>query len=487
MHRIFTRVFLSFWATILLIATTAVTVTAVNFAASDRDPASLTKQAADVLEREGLPALRLWLAEKNRRAVGRRILIIDATGRDIAGQKLPHGRPRSHSWRDGGPRDAHPPPFEKGPPPDDENHGSGFGPPPPHGPYGPGAFGGPGGFLPGRTIHASDGSTYRVIFDPPPRRGPFSPPFSWPVRGLLLALAIAISGLISYLLARSIASPLQDLQAATRSLSTGNLNARANAKVAARKDELGSLARELDSMAERLSALISARQQLLRDISHELRSPLARLQMALQLIRQDTTSAPSQLERIEREAARLETLIDQVLEYARLERDPSTLNFEAVDLVELVRQIVHDAIFESQSAPDRLRFSHPDSVLLHADPNLLHAVIDNVLRNALLHGGETSPIDIAVTDTAGEITIAVRDHGIGVPEGELQRIFEPFYRVVDTISQKARNEGSGIGLAIAARAIALHGGRITAQNGAGGGLIVTMTLPRAEAGQAALS
>jgi two-component system sensor histidine kinase CpxA len=295
---------------------------------------------------------------------------------------------------------------------------------------------------------------------------------------VLLALAIGISGLISYLLARSIASPLQDLQGAARSLSTGNLAARSNAKVAHRRDELGTLAREFDSMAERLSDLITARQQLLRDISHELRSPLARLQMALQLLRQDASSTESQLDRIERESERLEMLIDQVLEYARLERDPATLKLEEVDLIELTRQIVHDATFESQSAPDRLQFMHPESTLVRADPNLLHAVIDNVVRNAMIHGGETSEIDIAVAESPHEITLTVRDHGSGVPESELQKIFEPFYRVVDSISHKARNEGSGIGLAIAARAMALHGGRITAENASGGGLMVTMILPR---------
>ena len=482
MHRIFTRVFLSFWATIILIAAAAVAITTLNFKANDRDPQGVTKQAAAVLEHDGLPALRTWLTERNKRVRGQRVLIIDSNGRDITGQALPKFGPRFGRWHDGPPHAderfdprRNPPPVKPDAPANQGSphspNDSGFAPPPnmpPHD-FRPGP--------PGRMIRASDGAAYRVVFDPPPRRGPFSPPFSWPARGALLALAIAISGLISYLLARSIAAPLQHLQGAARSLSTGNLTARTDAKVAKRKDEFGTLAREFDSMAERLSHLITARQQLLRDISHELRSPLARLQMALQLLRQDASSADSQLDRIERESERLELLINQVLEYARLERDPATLSFEEVDLVELVRQIVHDATFESQSAPDRLQFSHPVAVLVSGDPNLLHAAIDNVVRNALIHGGDEARIDIAMTESPHEITLTVRDHGGGVPEGELQRIFEPFYRVVDSISQKARNEGSGIGLAIAARAMNLHGGHITAQNAAGGGLLVTMTLP----------
>lgn len=537
MHGIFTRVFLSFWAAIVLIAAAAVAVTTINFKASDRDPPAVTRQAADILQREGLSGLRTWLADRNKRLRNHRTLIIDPTGRDILGQPLPMGRhwisirrnapnaaqdPRSPNTSSangttqrnepapgagttqrgelsagagatlqkelaaqgpGGDAREQRPPFAAGPPPPGEGFSMELGPPPEMGPppMGPG-FGPPPphGFPrpPGGRIAAADGAVYYVLFDPPPRRGPFSPPFSWPARGVLLVLAIAISGLVSYLLARSISSPLSNLQAATRLLSTGNLSARADADVASRKDEFGTLAREFDSMAERLSALIMARQQLLRDISHELRSPLARLQMALQLLRQDASSTQSQLDRIERESGRLEILVDQVLEYARLERDPSTLNIEEVDLIELVRQIVHDAAFESQSAPGRLQFTHTDEVLLRADPNLVHAVIDNVVRNALIHGDEKLPIEIAVNTTASEVTIHVRDHGRGVPDPELQKIFEPFYRVVDTASSKARSEGSGIGLAIAARAVALHNGHITATNADGGGLRVTITLPR---------
>lgn len=185
------------------------------------------------------------------------------------------------------------------------------------------------------------------MFDPPPRRGPFSPPFSPFARAVLLGLAILISGLVSYRLARSISRPLVDLQGTARTLADGRLEARTSPAVSARTDEIGALAREFDSMAERLAALVAARQQLLRDLSHELRSPLARLQMAVGLARQDHARAETQLERIERESERLENLIAQILDYARLERDPSTLERQEVDLVELVRQVVHDAEYES--------------------------------------------------------------------------------------------------------------------------------------------
>lgn len=345
-------------------------------------------------------------------------------------------------------------------------------PPPPH--FARGPFPGP----PGSLIRDADGAEFRVLFDPPPRQGPFSPPFSWSVRLGLLAVALGVSGLISYLLARSISNPVRRLQSAAHTLSAGNLDARAGPEVATRKDELGVLGREFDSMAERLSALIAARQRLLRDISHELRSPLARMEMAIGLARQDPESTPEQIDRIEREAERLDRLIGHILDYARLERDPATFTFEDVDLVELIRQIVHDAEFESQSPPGRIRFTPDESATLRADPHVLHAAIDNVVRNALIHGDERLPIKVTLSVDAENIHVSIRDNGPGVREEELTKIFEPFYRAGALDSKHVSTEGTGVGLAITQRAAALHGGRVTARNADGGGLMVTITLPR---------
>jgi signal transduction histidine kinase len=459
LHSLFTRIFLSFWAAIVLIASAAAALTAINFAAGSGRPAAVANQAAEVLKHDGLEGLKTWLAEHNRRDRGQRTLIIDSSGHDILGQPLP-GPLR------GG----------RGHPPDDRS------PPesgPPISPFGP-EDGPPRGFRgpPGSVIRATDGTTYRVLFDPPPRLGPFSPPFSWSVRLGLLALAVGVSGLISYLLARSISTPVRRLQAAAHTLSAGNLDARAGPAVAARRDELGVLGREFDSMAERLGALIAARQRLLRDISHELRSPLARMEMAIGLARQDPVSTPEQLDRIEREAERLDRLIGHILDYARLERDPATFSFEEVDLPELIRQIVHDAEFESQSPPGRLRFTSNDAATLFGDVQVLHAAIDNVVRNALLHGDPDMPIEVTLSVDTEHLRVSIRDHGSGVPEAELIRIFEPFYRAGRLDSKHVSTEGTGIGLAIAQRAAALHGGRVDANNADGGGLLVTITLPR---------
>jgi signal transduction histidine kinase len=327
-------------------------------------------------------------------------------------------------------------------------------------------------------LRAKDGAVFRMVFDPPPQRGPFSPPFSWWVRAMLLGVALAVSGLVSYLLARSISTPVRRLQAAAHTLSAGDMEARAGAEVTKRRDELGALGREFDSMADRLGSLIAARQRLLRDISHELRSPLARMEMAIGLARQDPGSTAEQLDRVERESDRLDQLIGHILDYARLERDPSTLKFEDFDVAELVRQIVHDAEFESQSPPDRLRVVSNDTLTMRGDPSVLHSAIDNVVRNALLHGDRQQPIEVTLSNDADAVRLAVRDHGAGVRDEDLPHIFEPFYRAGAKDSNHVSTEGTGIGLAITERAAALHGGEVTARNAEGGGLIVTIILPR---------
>ena len=500
MHNFFTRIFLSFWAVIVLIGACAVAVTAIDFAAAPDRPATVIRAATEALDRDGIEGLRVWLAERNRSRPAQRTLIIDSTGKDILGQKLPEFRGPGgrggpgffeRGWRPPGPppeqieRDQQARALGPMPPTDEERRFPGderqLMEPRLYRQPGPFAFlgigEGPRWML--SVIRGKNGSIYRVIFDPPPRRGPFAPPFSWEVRAALLAIALGVSGLVSYLLARSISTPVRRLQAAAHTLSAGNLDARAGAEVTKRRDELGVLGREFDSMADRLSSLIAARQRLLRDISHELRSPLARMEMAIGLARQDPASTPEQLDRVERESDRLDQLIGHILEYARLERDPATFSFEELDVAELVRQIVHDAEFESQSPPGRLRLTSDDTVKFRGEPNVLHSAIDNVVRNALLHGDPRLPIKVTLSNDVDAVRLTVRDHGAGVREEDLPHLFEPFYRASAMDSKHVSTEGTGIGLAITQRAAALHGGQVSACNAEGGGLLVTITLPRA--------
>ena len=479
MGSLFTRAFLFFWATIVIFAAVSVLLATANFLADSIEPQRLAREAQAVLDAGGRHALEQWLRARNRN-VGPgspRVLVIDPQGMDILGRDLPMYARGAGFGPGGGPPPPGPP---GGQPVDAPERPMPMGPPglPPREPPGMG----PIRPLPDvpllPRLKAADGTVYVLALDPPPSRGPFSPPCSRTALALLLVIALAVSGLVSYGFARSITRPLERLAASARRLAGGDLTARAMPRDATRRDELGGLAREFDAMATRLGALIDARKQLLRDMSHELRSPLARLQMAVGIARQQGSDPARQLERIERESERLEALIARILDYARLERDPSTLAREEVDLVELVRRVVHDAEFESQST-GRIKLEIAAEAeagwarIPHADPAVLHTAVDNVVRNALLHGGD-GPITVSVWADAGTVTIQVRDHGPGVPPRDLERIFEPFYRVA---TDGPRADGHGVGLALAQRAAELHGGRVVAENADGGGLRVGIVLP----------
>ena len=240
-----------------------------------------------------------------------------------------------------------------------------------------------------------------------------------------------------------------------------------------RKDEVGTLARDFDTMAERLQALVTDKETLLRDVSHELRSPLARIRVALALAqRRSDQDAQPDLARIERETERLDELVGQVMTLTRL-RTATAPRRELVQLDTLISEVVDDA-----------RFEHPQSVIeykcgavaqLSGDPDGLKSAIENVVRNALAYSEPGHPIVVGLTVTADEAIIRVLDRGPGVAPEELTRIFEPFYRTDK--SRDHRNGGQGIGLAITARVMELHGGSVAAENCPGGGLEVVLRLP----------
>lgn len=292
-------------------------------------------------------------------------------------------------------------------------------------------------------------------------------------RLLLLALLV---GAFSLLLARYLSAPVGVLRRATLRLSDGDLSARVGNPVDRRRDEIGQLARDFDAMAGRLENLVGSQRRLLRDVSHELRSPLARLIVALQLARdREGARATEALDRIEREAARLDDLIGQLLLLERLEARPPDTGAIAFDLRDLLNQVVDDASFEA-SAADRtveLGSGAPCSTLGH--PTLIRSAFDNVIRNAVRHTVEGTVVNVSL-DCHGEgAEITIRDHGSGVPEERLESVFEPFSRVSD--ARERSTGGAGLGLAIARRAVEIHGGTITARNHRDGGLQVTIRLP----------
>jgi two-component system sensor histidine kinase CpxA len=225
--------------------------------------------------------------------------------------------------------------------------------------------------------------------------------------------------------------------------------------------------------------LLELKQQLLRDVSHELRSPLARLQLALSLARrQEHTGVERQLARIACEADRLEELIARTLRLARLERPMQGLESVPVDIAELLTNIVSDVGIEADAHGSTVGLETERPLPVKGDPELLRSAMENVIRNAVRHGPPGSKVGIESRRRGAQIEVMVRDSGPGVPEKDLELIFEPFYRV-----DAARNRavgGDGLGLAIAARAVGIHGGRIQARNLEAGGLVVQMTLPASQ-------
>jgi two-component system sensor histidine kinase CpxA len=246
--------------------------------------------------------------------------------------------------------------------------------------------------------------------------------------------------------------------------------------VGSRTDDIAELARDFDVMTERVQGLLESRQRLMRDVSHELRSPLARLQALLSLARQKldgTDGVP--FDRMEQELERLDDLIAEILSYARLETKEG-VDRRPTDLVDLVQNIIDDAAIEGQQDGKQIRLHGPETCMLDADAGLIQAAVENVIRNAMRHTAPQTTVDVTISESAASAEIVIRDHGPGVPEEALDKLFEPFYRVEDA---RVTHSGSGgVGLAIAERSIRLHGGAIQAANADDGGLRIEIALPR---------
>jgi two-component system sensor histidine kinase CpxA len=290
---------------------------------------------------------------------------------------------------------------------------------------------------------------------------------------LRIGLAVLISGIICYILSRLMTSRLKDLQSASRRLANGELETR----LAVRDeggDETDELARDFNSMAKQLQERIGAQKRLLGDVSHELRSPLARMHIALALVQEKPADAAKYMRRIENEAHRLEELISQLL----ASQAQSFVLDTAIDLVPLLERLCADANFEAQGAGKAFIFNTEVKVAtINSCGDLLHKSFENILRNALHHTAENSKVTVSLLATESAYEIRVEDEGPGVPENDLDKIFGEFYRV-DT-ARTRESGGHGLGLAIARRAVLQHGGEVTAQN-TGSGLRITIRLPLPE-------
>lgn len=321
----------------------------------------------------------------------------------------------------------------------------------------------------GRTVVAPSGKTYIFVSR---LRQPYVP------RGLPrlgIVLSILAAGVISYLLALYLTSPVKKLITVVQSFAEGNLDVRVTPKLGNRRDELADLGREFDHMAERIAALISSQKRLLADISHELRSPLARLTVALELARNNTNSkGMAALDRIELESERVNKLVGQLLALTRLESGAERVPPEMVAMDELVQQVVDDASYEAHPLNKEVKILQLDPCRMRGSVELLRSGVENVIRNAIRYTAAGTAVEVSLTARLDMALISVRDHGPGVPEAELGHIFEPFYRVSE--ARERSSGGVGLGLSIAERTVKLHGGTIRAAN-AHDGLLITIELP----------
>jgi len=283
---------------------------------------------------------------------------------------------------------------------------------------------------------------------------------------------MGVAVLLCYLLAYYLTAPVRQLEKAVERFGGGDLSARVGSM---RQDELGHLARTFDRMANRIETLVTAERRLLLDISHELRSPLARLGVAVELARSGENLDAS-LNRIQKESDRLNALVGQLLQVTRAEGDPSSLRRHPVQLDQLVQQLVDDSLIEAAARGCELKFERREPVQVEGDPELLRRAIENVIRNAIRYSPRETAVEVSLARSNGKAVVDVRDHGPGVPEEALPHLFDAFYRVE---TDRNRNSGGiGLGLSLARRAIELHKGAIRAKN-AQPGLEVEMELPAA--------
>lgn len=326
-----------------------------------------------------------------------------------------------------------------------------------------------------RPVISPKGQRYIYVAHIP--RPPFQPTFQ--TLGLRLLVVLVIGGIFCYWLARYLTTPLLKLRTTTNELAGGNLGARVSTQLSRRRDEVGQLGRDFNAMAGRLESMVKAQQRLLGDISHELRSPLARLGVALGLARQRSgPEANSALDRIERESDSLNEMISQLLTLTRLESGTDGRKRTAVDLAALVREVAEDADFEARSLNRSVQVVSSDNCSINGVEELLRSAVENVVRNAVRYTPEGTAVEVALrhqNSTENVAVISVRDHGHGVPEAALERIFQPFYRTEDARDRQSGG-GTGLGLAITERAVEMHGGSVRAANTADGGLTVEMRL-----------
>ncbi len=328
------------------------------------------------------------------------------------------------------------------------------------------------------AIQSQSGNHYIVALslpEQPPSRHLFQGLMHGFLGGQLLIL-LTVTAVVCYFLARSLTSPIGRLRQATRRFAAGDLTTRIGNQVKG-KNELAGLAQDFDEMAGKIETLVGTQKRLLRDISHELRSPLARLGIALELVRQqgNPEAQDKALKRIELESERMNEMIGQLLSLNRMESGSSELRLCDFDICELLAGLVQDANYEAEARQCEVLFEAPEAVFFRGSEELLAQALENVIRNAVKYTADHSRVVVKLWTEKDALVIQVTDQGPGVPVTALDKMFEPFYRVAD--ARDRQSGGTGIGLAIAERAVILHKGTIAASNPTEGGLLVEIRLP----------
>lgn len=454
MQSLFFRIFLYFWGLVILVAVTIVSLTifrdqqyppAMHRQLAQRAVVEYGREAVRLYERHGSEALRDFTSDV-RREHGLTILLFDGHANPLLQSKVACGMQnvviRALQTDEGefpvrGQRNAF-----------------------------------------AAVVHSDNGKRYVAAVWLPRRPAP-QHIVAELTRGLLgwkLLLVLGLTALVCFVLARSLVTPITRLRRATHRFASGDLSTRVGSEIRGR-NEIAALAADFDDMATRIEALVEGQQRLLRDISHELRSPLTRLGIALELARREQGSAQQEksLQRIELESERMNSMIGQLLDLTRMEHADTLKAREEVELGRLLADIVQDAVYEAAEREIAVELDAMPSAVVLGVPELIAQAFENVIRNAVRYTAPATRVEVGLQFTGGYAHILVRDQGPGVDETELEKLFIPFYRVAE--ARERHTGGTGIGLAIAKRAVELHRGSIEAFRGSDGGLVVEIILP----------
>lgn len=446
MRSIIWRTLFSFWIATAVILAVVVFMSARVWQQGNEDLYSLSavdiiRSARSVFDAEGIDGLHEWVGDRQNFPPGVTLYVLDREGYDLLGRLVTplFLYPRRGTLVERG--------AERG-----------------------GGSRRPSRLLP--AVTTPDGTEYGMVVGPAPQPslGAFGIPS---VQWIVLLTALGVSALACLAFTGPLRRRLLRLQDAAEALAQGDLGSRVNLET---NDELGAVGRQFDRMAERIETMVRTRQEMFRNVSHEIRSPLARIQVALVLAEEERAGDDENLARIRHEAEEIETLMQQILGLAKLDDAERESELEDLDLVEVVSLVVDDARFETKTQKKSVSWEPPASAFrVLGLAEMLRSAVENVLRNAIAHTPDETAVDVELTEREGAAELRISDSGNGVSETDFDKIFEPFYKL------GARQGGAGVGLAITRTAIALMKGSVEAEAAPSGGLQVTMRLPLAQA------